>query len=621
MTAAPTAGGDRLSFRILGALTASRNGTEIAIVGPRQKALLTYLLLHANRVVPIERLIDELFGDKPPQTAVNSVHAGMSKLRRQLAGGESSDVPIVTRPPGYLIEIAEDELDLRRFEKLVEQGRAELESGDAEAAASTLRRALDLWHGEPLADLSAYRFAREEAARLEELRLAAVAERIEAELALGRHAQVIRELEALVAAHPLRERLRAQLMLALYRAGRQADALQVYQDTRRALVSELGLEPGRPLQRLEQQILTQDPELDLPPRELPKGAVTARPPLSRWRLAAMAGIAAALVLFAGLVALLKGRDGGSSLAALASNSVGVINVENNRLLAEVPVGQTPKGIVIGDGAVWVVNSGDATLSQIDPERRVVLRTITLPGAPSDAAFAGSVWVLHNRGTSFVDPFAGSASVVEVNPSFLSVERTIAVPAGFGNDYGDPIMATPRAVWVAGPTGVTKIDAGTGSVHPRLLLNGVTDLVAYRGMIWAVRWSGTLDRLDPSGEFVADTVSLSSTSTPVAAAAGDDAIWVIVQPTRGPGPKFVKQGGEAALFRVDARNGELSGKIRLGGSPTAVAVGQGAVWVADAERQEVVRVDPASNRIVARIPLGALPTAIAVDDNAVWVAVT
>jgi DNA-binding SARP family transcriptional activator/DNA-binding beta-propeller fold protein YncE len=629
MAAVSPAEAGRLTFRILGPLTAVRNGAEVRLAGARQKALLTYLLLHANRVVATERLIDELFGDEPPEHALNSVHAGISRLRRQLGGGAAGGPPIVTRPPGYLLDLAPGDLDLHEFEGLVEKGRRQLESGNAEAASQTLRDALGLWRGDPLTDLSAYAFAREEAARLEELRLATVAERIEADLALGRHGEVIRELEALVGAHPLRERLRAQLMLALYRSGRQADALQVYQETRRALVTELGLEPGKPLQRLEQQILTQDPELDLPISRRPAHEV-AEPTVAVRRLRPLAaGTVGAVVLALVIAAVVIARRdrGPASLAAIAPNTVGVIDPNDGRLVAEIPVGQTPKGLAAGGGSVWVVNSGDSTLSRIDPARRVVLRTIPLPGAPSDAAVMGSVWVLHNRGSSSSDPFAGSASVTEVDPNFDNVARTIGVPAGFGNDFRDPLAVGPRGVWVAGPTGVSKIDAGSGNVHPRLTLTGVADLVASGGSVWAVRTDGSIARIDPSGDFVADTISLSSTSITIAAASAYESLWVIADPTRS-GPQFggppmpqELQGGTASLFRVDPRDGEVTAKVRLEGRPVAVAAGHGGIWIADAEGQQVLRVDPDENRVVARIPLGALPTSIAADDNAVWVTVT
>jgi DNA-binding beta-propeller fold protein YncE len=330
------------------------------------------------------------------------------------------------------------------------------------------------------------------------------------------------------------------------------------------------------------------------------------------------GVAAAIALLVGLVAYIRGDDT-PALTAIAPNSVGVIDPDSNRLVAEIPVGQSPKGAVAGDGAVWVVNSGDATLTRIDAARRLVLKTIPLPGAPSDAALSESVWVLHNRGSSFVDPFAGSATLTEINPHFDSVARTIDIPAGFGNSYEDPIAAASGALWVAGPTGVSKIDAKSGRVHPRLPVSEVTDLVANKGSVWAVEWFGAIVRIDRSGDFVAESVSLSSTTSTLAAAAGFGSLWVVGKPSSAR--KGTDKRRTSSLFRVDPRNGELSAKIRLPGAPAAIAVGGGAVWVADAERQQVLRVDPATNRVVTEIALGARPTSIVVDDQAVWVTVT
>jgi DNA-binding SARP family transcriptional activator len=213
------------------------------------------LLTRANEVVSTDRLIDELWGERAPKAAGNALQYHVSRLRKLLASSEA----IVTKEPGYLIRVRPDELDLLRFERLVEEGQR----SSPEAAARLLREALALWRGPALADLAHESFAQPEILRLEELRLVALEGRIDADLALGRDAKLVAELEALVRRHPLRERLRAQLMLALYRSGRQAEALEVYRQTRRLLVDELGLEPSPVLQELEQAILQQDPELTL----------------------------------------------------------------------------------------------------------------------------------------------------------------------------------------------------------------------------------------------------------------------------------------------------------------------------------------------------------------------
>ncbi len=248
-----------LEFRLLGPLEVLADGSPISLGGPKQRATLAILLLHANRVVSVDRLADDLYAGAPPVTAVTQVQRQISDLRKALGAGAA----IETRPPGYLIRVGDAQVDLQRFERLGEEGRHALDRGDADAAAELLRAALALWRGAPLADLAYEEFAQVPVARLEEIRLAALEDRVEAELALGRHAQLIGELEQLITEQPLRERFRAQLMLALYRAGRQAEALDVYRMTREELVHELGIEPGPPIRELERAILAHDPSLDL----------------------------------------------------------------------------------------------------------------------------------------------------------------------------------------------------------------------------------------------------------------------------------------------------------------------------------------------------------------------
>jgi DNA-binding SARP family transcriptional activator len=243
-----------VEFCILGPLEVWHEGRQVHIEGAKERALLALLLLHAGEPVSVDRLIDELWGDAPPATARKSVQVRVAGLRRALR-----DEVLITRGDAYLIRLRPNQLDLHRFEQLLSQ--ASDTSGEPTAAVAKLDEALALWRGPALADFTYESFAQSAIARLEELRVHALELRVEAKLELGLHARVIAELEDLVAAHPFRERLRGQLMLALYRDGRQAEAVDVYRRAREEFVAQLGIEPGPALQRLQQAILRQDPAL------------------------------------------------------------------------------------------------------------------------------------------------------------------------------------------------------------------------------------------------------------------------------------------------------------------------------------------------------------------------
>ena len=260
-----------LQFRMLGPLEAWRGAMPLRLGGERQRALLALLLVHANQLVRTEQLVDQLLGEELSDSALNTARVAVSRLRRVLETGDAGGV-LVTQPGGYLLRAGSEQLDAVRFERLLSDARGLLGAGDAASAAVRLREALALWRGPPLADLALLEFVQPEIRRLEELRLLALMERIDADLALGANAELIGELDGLVAANPLQERLRAQLMLALYRSGRQADALEVYRQVGELLREELGLEPSRGLQELEHQVLCQDSALELAARSVTTSA-------------------------------------------------------------------------------------------------------------------------------------------------------------------------------------------------------------------------------------------------------------------------------------------------------------------------------------------------------------
>ena len=262
----------------------SRGAAPLVLGGRKQRTLLGVLLLHANEVLSVDFLVDSLWGEQPPASAAKTIQVYVSRFRKALGART-----LVTQAPGYALLLEPAQLDSVRAERFLDEARG----AAPEQAASILREALGLWRGTGLADLEYERFAQAEVRRLKELRLACLEARIDADLAVARHADVVGELEKLVAEHPVRERLRWQLMLALYRCGRQSDALAAYRSGHRQLVEELGLAPTPELQNLENAILRQDPALDPPPGSLPVahdlGPPKMEPPAGKQFLHGLAG--------------------------------------------------------------------------------------------------------------------------------------------------------------------------------------------------------------------------------------------------------------------------------------------------------------------------------------------
>ena len=344
-----------LRFRLLGPLEVLRDGRPVGLGGERQRALLALLLLRANELVTTERLAEQLFGADATDASVRAVRVAVSRLRRLL-----DDDTLVTRPGGYLVHVSPGQLDVAEFESLVAEGRVALDRGDAEAASDSFRAALALFRGPPLADLAPVEFIQPEVRRLEDLRLSASMDRIDADLARGGGRELVPELEALVRANPFQERLRAQLMLAFYRAGRQTDALEVYRDTRELLAGELGLEPSRALQELERAVLRHDPTLD--PRARP---ATADDTLTCPFKGLAAFEAADALYFCGREQLLA-----QIVARLASGTfVGVVGpsgVGKSSLLRAAVLPALARGALPGSGAwrVLLVRGADRPVDAI-----------------------------------------------------------------------------------------------------------------------------------------------------------------------------------------------------------------------------------------------------------------
>jgi YVTN family beta-propeller protein len=602
-----------MDYRILGPLEVSDDGRLVGLGGDKQRALLAILLVHANEVVSADRLIDDLWGESPPASALRTLQAYVSRLRKALdatgvvpapSAGDpaagSADGVLLTRGHGYLLRLAPGELDADRFRGLVEQGRDALAAGRPEEAAHILREGLALWRGPPLADFTYEAFAQAPIAQLEELHLGAVEELVEADLALGRDRELVGELRELVERHPLRERLRMHLMLALYRRGRQAEALEVYQEFRFGLSEQLGLDPGPRLQQLEAAILAGDPSLEPPAASRPPAEPTTSAPAGRRatlerprRRLALGGLIL-IAVAAGATVLVSLGGGAARLSAITADSVGAINPASGAISAEVPVGSSPSGVAAGAGAVWVGSYNAGTVSRIDPATDAVDQTIQAGSTPSGiAAGAGAIWVANN--------FAGTVS--RIDPTVNRVVQTITVGNGpSGVAVGD------GSVWVTNSSDGTlsRIDAVTGTpVKPIALGGGATDVAVGLGAVWVSdTTNGRVLRIDPQSNQVTQPINVGT--GPSAITAVDGSVWVA-------------NTLDGTVSRIDPQTNRVSAAIAVGNGPSAIAVDAGGVWVANEFGGTVVRIDPATDEVARTITTGNRPRGLAVSRGLLWVA--
>ena len=578
-----------MEFRILGPLEVVDDGRELPVGGAKQRALLALLLLHANRVVSRDRLIDELWEDDPPETARTALQVHVSQLRKVL-GRER----IVTQVPGYLVRVEPDELDLERFERML----SGIEHGDSARAAETLREALALWRGLPLGNLDGS-FASAERARLEERHVLALEQRIDAELALGLHAELVPELEALVRENPLRERLRAQLMLALYRSGRQADALEVYRQGRRLLADELGLEPGEELRRLEKAILEHDASLVAP--EPPAAALAVERSSEHRRLRLIAVVGAGLLVAAlatGIVLATRGSAG----IMVRPNSVAALDITTGKVLADVPIGGRPIAIALGGGSVWVADADNSTVSRIDAKTKERLPIGGLGSDVHDLAFGlGSLWVAGgNDGT-----------VWRVDPHTNGVQRV-----GLGRAHGglpQPVFTVrvgAGAVWVTRGNELLRIDPAGARVTMRRPIPASLGL-AVGGSVWLATQDERIVRIDARTLKTVYAHELPQLAFfPLVA---ERSVWVVGSPGL--------RGDVTRVWRFDPGTLTLDAAIALAKVPAyGLAAGGGKVWTIDVETGGVWRIDPRTNEPSRLADVGHHPVAVAAGTGVVWVGV-
>jgi YVTN family beta-propeller protein len=566
-----------VDFRILGPLEVA--GDDGALPAPRgraQRALLLYLLLHANELVSSERLVEALWPGPPPPTAQKMIQGYVSQLRKTV--GER----LQTRPPGYVLEVRDGELDSERVRALAAAAR----DSEPPRARALLDEALALWRGEPLVDVRYDEFAQPEAARLDELHLSLREQRIDAELALGRHLDAVPELERLVAEHPLREHARAQLMTALYRSGRQAEALEVYREGRRLLVDELGLEPGDELREVERMILAHDAALAAP-RTLGERVG------NRARTIAIVG--ALLLAGAVAVAVVEATSGGAARVVPRPNSVAALDRETGAVVADVPAGARPTALVAAFGSIWVANGDSGTVTRIDPSSRRQLATIGVGGDPAGlAAGFGSVWV--------ADGNAGTVTRIDA--------RTNAVRDTISFGPSDPLIPKPvfsiaigaGSVWATRDPGVVRIDPASDRVVASVPTVPATGLAVGAGRLWVTDAAEQIERFDIGTRRRTGTIQVSGrVDAPLLAG---DRLWVLVS------------GYE--LWNIDPNSASPFGTTPVGDGPSD-SIWDGAVWVANGGDNTVVRIDPGSLRITRTIPVRYPAAALALAGGELWVA--
>jgi DNA-binding SARP family transcriptional activator/DNA-binding beta-propeller fold protein YncE len=620
-----------MEFRILGPLEVLDDGAPVPLGTLKERVVLAVLLLHANEVVSRERLVDELWGPAPPPTARKAISVYLSKLRKTLArDGRDS---ITAAGAGYRLSVDPERLDSARAQRLVAEARARIAGGDVGGAGRLLQDALALWRGPTLAGLSLEAQGRDEVARLDELRLGAVLDRIDCDLAQGRHEEVAGELQVLVGEHPLRERLRAQQMLALYRSDRQADALEAFQQARRALVDELGIDPSESLQRLQHAILRHDPALELPGGtaaangSVAAPTVAAAPAPSRPRR--LRALTAAVVLAAGVAAgavtLLSSRGAPHEAAAspprqVTPNSLVRVDPASGKVVAVAPMGIEPGPMALSAGTLLVVNRGDRTISRIDLRSHHAAPPFAVGTDAVDVAAdgEGNAWVAAGspRVTWILHPAAGrGTAAVPLETATFGVPLPGAGAEAYGAGYVW-VIPGPRTS-SAGNDRVALIDVRTRKVAAAIPVGRETTAIAYG---YGAAWIGAYDRRTSTaslavvrpGSTTPELVRLEHGDGwgPLAVAVGAGDVWVLTS--------------AGLVLGIDPETQRVVHRISVAArQPMFLAVGGRFVWTANLVGYSLSQIDPRQDRVVRTVRLGtyaSIPCGLAATGDAVWLAI-
>lgn len=591
-----------LAFLILGPFEVHVDGEPLALGGRQQRALLAALTLRANELVSSERLIDELWPEDPPDTADHLVHVYVSRLRKAL--GDEGRPILMTRPPGYQLVVERGQVDLHRFEDHVAAARSATEEGRFAEASARLREALAIWRGPALADVATETFARADAERLNELRVSATEDLMGSELAAGRD-DVVPELKSLVAQHPLRERLRGFLIVALYREGRQAEALDAYERTRAVLAEELGIDPSQDLQDLHRRVLSQDPTLRATPMpgdsgnrdeharaQTPPGPTASERP---WTAVVLVGLAVALVLVAAVLMTFRHRSTAQT-SAVGRAAVALLDGTTDEPTTKIAFDGSASAIAADGDDLWVADDGAGTVTRIHTDTRTSDLPVSSVIDPiAVTAGDGRAWVL--------DPFAGRITALDASGQ-VDIDFDWRSPA--------PVDATfvDGSLWVVDTSCecVFELDASTGkrlrTITAPFVGAGPIRIDAGPGVIWVLNGIGrSLVHISPwNGRPVGAPISLAYQPTDLAVS--KDTVWVSMEAND--------------LVEKLSLSGVSEGDIRVPGGPSAIVADASGAWVLTARGGQVVRL---IGREGSRVRLTAPPAALAIGDEGAWVSLT
>lgn len=571
-----------MEFAILGPVEVRVTGESLPLGGRKQRALLAQLLLAPNEAVSRDRLVDGIWGDVPPPSASRTIDSYVSRLRTVLGADR-----IERRDPGYALRVEPHELDAACFEQLLAGGRERAGAGDLAGAVTRFDEALGLWRGAALADLVFEPFAQAASERLEERRLLCREARFEVLLGLGAGAELVGELETYVAEHPFRERLLGQLMLALYRSGRQSDALAAYRRGRQLLASELGLEPGPELRELERRILEHDPALEAPRR--PKRATHG----TRNRLLVAAAAALAVAAAGGGVAAMHERST-NALANSTADALDVLDGHAHLVGAPTTLPDAPAAATSGASSLWLAEPDVGKVVRVDEISKQIVQRITVGGSPGAIAFGdGAVWVAG----------AGGDRVLRIDPATDTVTRTIRL----GSARADAIAYGLGALWIADGTddSLLEVDPRDDSVaHAPPLTVHPTALALGAGGIWIADYdAGTVTELDPRTRQAVATIHVGN--GPVQMAVADGYLWVA-------------NSLDSTVSKIDPSSDTEVARIPVGSTPDALASSNGTVWVANRFSGTVTPLDALSGAPKRPLAVGGAPTSLAAAGSRIWV---